>query len=80
MGVKEDISRLKYKQDIPRMFADSKFHINSTHYSNTTKNVISTMFVPYSSHLCQKFYRLDDEEIKIVIDILELMEGLEYEN
>lgn len=79
MGVKEDITRLKSKQDIPRMWMDGKFHINNTHYSDTTKNIISTMFVPYSSHLCQKFYRLDDEEIKIVIDILELMEG-EYEN
>lgn len=74
MGVKEDISRLKYKQDIPKMWTDGKFVINNTHYSNITKNIMSTMFVPCSSHLSQKFYRLDDEQIKIVIDILELME------
>lgn len=74
MGVKEDCLRLKYKHALSRMWTDGKFHINDAHYSQTTKNIMSSIFTPYGGYLYQKFYRLDDEQIKIVTDILDMME------
>lgn len=74
MSVKEDCFKLKYKLSLSRMWMDDKFHINDFHYSKTTKNIMSSLFQPYSKHLNQKFYRLDDEQIKIVTDILDMME------
>lgn len=80
MGVKEDSFALKYKSPSKvNTLWTGNYHINDMHFSNTTRNVLSSLFKPHSTYLKQKFYRLDDEQIKIVIDILELMEG-EYEN
>lgn len=75
MGVKEDSFALKYKSPSKlKMFWDGNYHINDAHLSNTTRNILSSLFEPYTKHLKQKFYRLDDEQIKIVTDILDMME------
>lgn len=74
MGVREDSRALKNDPGPQRLWLGGDYHINDHHFSQTTRNILSSLFEPYIRHLKEKFYRLNDEQIKIVTDILDMME------
>lgn len=68
MGIKEDCNLL---DRISRSIVNN-FYCRPYMYSKVTQNVIKGLFIPM--HETNGVFKLSKNDIKIVIDILELME------
>jgi hypothetical protein len=69
MGIKQDIILLNCSE-----LVGFKYYIEDYYLSQTSRNIISTLFEPYKVTQFGGCYKLSRREVKIVIDILELME------